>query len=63
MKRKSVRTLPAAPRPVKVKAPAVERAWCMRCGKFEAQIIGRSESLPVLYLRCDGCHLASISPA
>jgi hypothetical protein len=35
---------------------------CPRCGVARARIIGRSESLPVLYLRCDDCGRTSISP-
>jgi len=27
-----------------------------------ARVIGRSEALPVLYLRCDDCGRTSISP-
>jgi len=27
-----------------------------------AKVIGRSESLPVVYLRCDDCGRTSISP-
>jgi predicted RNA-binding Zn-ribbon protein involved in translation (DUF1610 family) len=34
---------------------------CPRCGVAGARIIGRSESLPVLYLRCDDCGKTSIS--
>jgi hypothetical protein len=35
---------------------------CPRCGGPSAKVIGRSESLPVLYLRCDDCGRTSISP-
>lgn len=35
---------------------------CPRCGVPNAKIIGRSDSLPVLYLRCDDCGRTSISP-
>jgi hypothetical protein len=35
---------------------------CPRCGAPAAKIIGRSEALPVVYLRCDDCGRASISP-
>ena len=35
---------------------------CPRCGVPGAKIIGRSESLPVLYLRCDDCGKTSVSP-
>jgi hypothetical protein len=40
-------------------APAIV---CPRCGVAAARVIGRSESLPVLYLRCDDCGRTSISP-
>ena len=35
---------------------------CPRCGMLSARIIGRSEALPVLYLRCDECGRTSIAP-
>jgi hypothetical protein len=35
---------------------------CPRCGVPSAKVIGRSESLPVIYLRCDECGKTSISP-
>jgi hypothetical protein len=35
---------------------------CPRCGMASAKIIGRSEALPVLYLRCDDCGRTSVSP-
>jgi hypothetical protein len=35
---------------------------CPRCGLAAAKIIGRSESLPVIYLRCDECGRASVVP-
>jgi hypothetical protein len=35
---------------------------CPRCGVPSARVIGRSESLPVVYLRCDDCGRTSISP-
>jgi hypothetical protein len=28
-----------------------------------AKIIGRSETVPVVYLRCEGCHLPSVAGA
>jgi hypothetical protein len=53
------------PRPParRLQIPGAERIVCPRCGRPEARIIGRSESIPVVYLRCDGCHLASITQA
>jgi hypothetical protein len=38
-----------------------ERIVCPRCGRPDARIIGRSESVAVVYLRCDVCHLASVT--
>jgi hypothetical protein len=35
---------------------------CPRCGMHSARVIGRSESLPVIYLRCDECGRTSVSP-
>jgi len=35
---------------------------CPRCGLPSARIIGRSESLPVVYLRCEECGRTSIAP-
>lgn len=39
------------------------RQECPKCGRLTAWIIGRSESVPVLYLRCDECRHTSIAPA
>ena len=44
-----------------VKAPPGE--ICPRCGRAAARVVGRSESVPVLYLRCDDCHQMSVAPA
>lgn len=57
------RLAPPAPPVRRPQAPAVDRVVCPRCGRFDARIIGRSESVPVVYLRCDGCHLASVAGA
>lgn len=35
---------------------------CPRCGVAGARIIGRSESLPILYLRCSDCGRTSVAP-
>ena len=35
---------------------------CPRCGVAAARIIGRSESVPAVYLRCDECGRVSVSP-
>jgi hypothetical protein len=34
---------------------------CPRCGVPNARIIGRSDSLPIIYLHCDDCGRTSIS--
>jgi Zn finger protein HypA/HybF involved in hydrogenase expression len=52
---------PNSNRPVaKNRADAVE---CPRCGRHMARIIGRSEAVPVVYLRCDGCQMPSVARA
>ena len=35
---------------------------CPRCGRATARIFGRSESFPVLYLRCEECGHTSVAP-
>jgi len=35
---------------------------CPRCGMASAHVIGRSEALPILYLRCEDCGRTSIAP-
>jgi len=35
---------------------------CPRCGIAGARIIGRSDSYPVIYLRCDDCGRTSVLP-
>jgi hypothetical protein len=40
-----------------------DREVCPKCGRPNARIIGRSESFPILYLRCDGCSHTSVAPA
>ena len=35
---------------------------CPRCGVPSAKVIGRSESQPVIYLRCEDCGRTSIAP-
>lgn len=55
---------PTTPTPTRrAQTPSHERVLCPRCGRPDARIIGRSESVPVVYLRCDGCHLASVAGA
>ena len=36
---------------------------CPRCGMLAARIIGRSESLPVVYLQCEDCGRTSVAPS
>lgn len=57
--------VPRPPRPTHLRVVSAQepRVLCPRCGRPEARIIGRSESVPVVYLRCDGCRLASIAGA
>ena len=35
---------------------------CPRCGVPNARVIGRSDSYPVIYLRCDDCGRTSVLP-
>ena len=56
----------SAPRtrtPARTSQPRVQTFLCPRCGRDMAKIIGRSEVIPVLYLRCDGCLLPSVVAA
>ena len=65
--RKRAKATPkTAPPPAVVRRPrahAVEREVCPKCGRLTARLIGRSETFPVLYLRCDDCAHTSIAPA
>lgn len=58
--RDRLRSTTAVRRPAQ---PRVETVECPRCGRFTARIIGRSETVPVVYLRCDGCHQTSVAGA
>jgi hypothetical protein len=42
---------------------AADREICPKCGRPNARLIGRSETFPVLYLRCDDCNHTSVAPA
>ena len=44
------------------KRPSAPSIICPRCGVPSAKVIGRSESYPVIYLRCDDCGKTSVSP-
>lgn len=35
---------------------------CPRCGAPSARVVGRSESHPIVYLRCDECSRMSVQP-
>ena len=34
---------------------------CPRCGRSLARVIGQSDVMPVIYLRCDGCQTTSVA--
>jgi hypothetical protein len=53
----------ATPAPRRRRALQADREVCPRCGRATARLIGRSESFPVLYLRCDDCAHTSVAPA
>ena len=42
---------------------SVDREVCPKCGHPNARLTGRSETFPVLYLRCDDCNRTSVAPA
>ena len=49
-------------------APPVKAAWpdrevCPKCGHPTARVFGRSESLPIVYLRCDDCGRTTVARA
>jgi transposase-like protein len=45
------------------KIAAPQREVCPKCGSPNARIIGRSESFPILYFRCEDCRRTSVGPA
>ena len=45
------------------KTPSPQREVCPKCGSPNARIIGRSESFPILYFRCEDCRRTSVGPA
>jgi transposase-like protein len=45
------------------KVPSPQREVCPKCGSPNARIIGRSESFPILYFRCEDCRRTSVGPA
>jgi hypothetical protein len=40
-----------------------ERVLCPRCDRWMAKVIGRSEVIAIIYLRCDGCQRPSVVSA
>ena len=53
---------PAASSPARLPGEAsVELVQCPRCRRSAARVIGQSDVMPVLYLRCDGCHATSVA--
>jgi hypothetical protein len=58
LKNDHTRTVVRRPR-----APSADREVCPKCGRPTARLIGRSETYPVLYLRCDDCCHTSVAPA
>jgi hypothetical protein len=45
------------------KVPSPQREVCPKCGSPNARSIGRSESFPILYFRCEDCRRTSVGPA
>jgi uncharacterized OB-fold protein len=48
--------------------PLAKSAWpdrevCPKCGHPTARVFGRSESLPIVYLRCDDCGRTTVARA
>jgi hypothetical protein len=59
-------SMQAERRPKRTSTPKVaapQREVCPKCGSPNARIIGRSESFPILYFRCDDCRRTSVGPA
>jgi hypothetical protein len=61
--REATENRPRQPRQRRADNASRDSEVCPRCGRTTARIIGRSESFPVLYLRCDECHHLSVAPA
>ena len=57
------RFLPRQPRRSAADKNSSDHETCPRCGRSNARLIGRSETFPVLYLRCDDCRQTSVAPA
>jgi hypothetical protein len=50
--------------PTAVRRPgdaSVGLVQCPRCGRSLARVIGQSDVMPVVYLRCDGCQTTSVA--
>ena len=54
---------PGRPRRTSSMKHSADREVCPKCGRPNARLIGRSETFPVLYLRCDDCNHTSVAPA
>ena len=63
MARSSTTEVPPPGRAARAAEPRADTFVCPRCGRYMAKIIGRSEVIPIVYLRCDGCRLLSVTGA
>jgi hypothetical protein len=61
--RESAATQGRQPRRSSSMKHSADREVCPKCGRPNARLIGRSETFPVLYLRCDDCNHTSVAPA
>ncbi len=59
----AVKKAPKGLAPRRPRAHSPDREVCPKCGRATARLIGRSETYPVLYLRCDDCSHTSVAPA
>jgi hypothetical protein len=53
---------PEVPGPIPL-VVGTDRGHCPKCGGLHARVIGRSESRPTLYFKCDRCGCLSVGPA
>jgi hypothetical protein len=49
--------------PLPARPEEVVNVQCPRCGRSKARVIGQSDALPIVYLRCDACHQTSVAGA